>query len=322
MKSLNAPTPLLIMALFGLLPSCLNAAAHVYEWTFDRGDLAAAVGNGTLQYADSATLGLTTFGISDGASVPHMNGQPASYMHVPAFTQLNNGYLVTLTASGPNGGGAYINQYTFVADILVPHDFNWTPFFNTDPQNGNDADFYIAPDASIGIGSIYSNGGALVLNTWSRIAFVADLAAGTLTYYVNGYQVATGTNTGELDGRWSLYSNADPGADVLLFNEGDTSGDYTHELYVAGIAFVDRSLSSGEVNALGGPVADGIFARRLHIVRDVSHIRLDWTGMPGLLVQRTSDLQHPDWANLTLTLGGSNYVEDAASLGFYRLFAP
>jgi hypothetical protein len=139
---------------------------------------------------------------------------------------------------------------------------------------------------------------------------------------VNGNQVASGTNTEELDGRWSLYSNADPGADVLLFNEGDISGNYTHELYVAGIAFVDGSLSSGEVNALGGPAADGIFAQRLHIVRDLGHIRLDWRGMPGLLVQRTRDLAQTNWANLTLTLGGSNYVEDAASLGFYRLFAP
>jgi hypothetical protein len=62
-----------------------------------------------------------------------------------------------------------------------------------------------------------------------------------------------------LDGRFSLYSNVDPGADVRLFNEGDTPGIYTHALYINSVAFVDRELTAAEVGDLGGPNALGIF---------------------------------------------------------------
>jgi hypothetical protein len=41
------------------------------------------------------------------------------------------------------------------------------------------------------------------------------------------------------------------GPDLLLFNEGDTSGVYTHELYLASVAVVDRMLSDTEVAAGG-----------------------------------------------------------------------
>jgi len=80
-----------------------------------------------------------------------------------------------------------------------------------------------------------------------------------MSYYVNGTQVATGSQGGSgVDGRWSLNSNLDPGADLLLFNEGDTSGNYTHELYVNSVAFVDTAMTSGDLAALGGPKAIGI----------------------------------------------------------------
>jgi len=229
-----------------------------YEWNFANGNLNAAVGNGVMSYADAATPGLTTFGTTDGGAVPHIAGQAAAYMRVPAFTDGANGYLLELTDSGPNGGGGYINQYTFVFDVFSPGDLNWTPFFNTNPGNGNDADFYIDPTGRIGIAALgYSDPGVVAADAWHRVAFAADLGAGTVSYYVDGVSVKDSTS-GSLDGRFALYSNADPSADVLLFNEGDSSGDYTHELLVSSVYLTDRTLSAGEILALGGPAAAGI----------------------------------------------------------------
>ncbi|RYD34019.1 MAG: PEP-CTERM sorting domain-containing protein, partial [Verrucomicrobiaceae bacterium] len=57
----------------------------------------------------------------------------------------------------------------------------------------------------------------------------------------------------------ALYSNANSGADLLFFNEGDTSGIYTHALYVNSIAFTDSTLSDSAISALGGAKAAGIF---------------------------------------------------------------
>ena len=119
------------------------------------------------------------------------------------------------------------------------------PFFNTNPQNQNDADFYMAPNGAVGI-QVYSSPGLITSNTWYRIAFVADLTLSRLTFFVNGLPVET-NNAAALDGRWSLLSEDNPGADLLLFNEGDLSGAYTHEVYAAHIAIVPRNLGAVEI---------------------------------------------------------------------------
>ena len=226
--------------------------ANNYEWDFAQGNLVPAVGQGALTYVDGVTANLTSFGTSDGTTVPHMQGKPVTYLHAPGFTSSSRGYHVSFNQSGANGGGTYINQYTMIFDLLLPGSLGWLPFFNTNPDNLNDADFYISPTGEIGISAIgYSPVGTIAANTWYRIAFVAGLASGTVTYYVNGSPVYTGA--AGLDGRHSLYSSLDPGPDLLLFNEGDGSGVYTHEVYLSSFAFADRMMSASEMAALGGP---------------------------------------------------------------------
>jgi hypothetical protein len=291
----------------------------IYEWTFDSADLSATLGNGVMSYADGATPGLTVFGTTGGA-VPHIGGQPGTYLHVPAFTGLNNGYHLTFNDSGPNGNGAYINRFTFIADVLIPGSLNWVPLFNTNPQNANDADFYIRADGSVGTTPGYSAAGLVAPNTWQRLAFVADLPANSMAFYVNGTLARAVTSSGLLDGRWSLYSKNDPGPDLLLFNEGDASGVYTHELYTASIAFTDRVMSAAELSALGGPNAEGIFVRRLRVSRDGGNVVFNWTGAPNLRLQKTSSLADPDWEDVSGTLGASTFTETSPADGaFYRL---
>ena len=234
------------------------ASAASYEWTFNSGSLATDLGNGTMSYRDAGTASITTFGMTDGTSIPHINGQPAHYLSFPQLDPAN-GYLLDLDDSGPNGGGSYINQYSVVFDLYSPGAPNWQALFNAEPMNGNDADFYIDPDGAVGIGDLgYSATGTIAQDTWYRIAFTADLGAGNVSYYVNGNPVHNRTGGSLLDGRFSLYSNADTLPSLLLFNEGDGSGNYTHPLYVNSIYFTDQTLGPAEVSALGGPNAVGI----------------------------------------------------------------
>ena len=233
------------------------AATTGYEWTFNAANLDDAFGNGTM-----APTGATApvFAVTDGTTIPHIGGAPARVLSVPQFTDPLDGYNLTFAMTGANGGGAYVNEYTFVWDLYSPGGPDWQALFQTNPDNpaGNDADFYIAPDGAVGIGATYSPVGTVQQNTWYRLGFTANLALNRVTYYVNGLQVAQGVGNYPLDGRFSLYSNADAGPDVRLFNEGDTSGVYTHALYLNSIAFVDRELTPEEMNALGGPTAGGI----------------------------------------------------------------
>ena len=259
-----------------------NYTSATYEWRFTQGDLTTDLGNGTMDYAYDTTPGFTSFGTTDGSTVPHINGSPAKYMHVPAFTSPLDGYYLQFNDTGPNGGSStYVNRYTILFDVMVPGPLNWTPFFNTDPYNGNDADFYLAPEGSVGITAIYSAAAVVAENAWHRIAFVVDLANSAMAFYVNGTQVAAGTQAGSgLDGRWSLYSNLDPGPDLLLFSE--PTGTYTHELYVSSVAFTDRDLSAAELAGLGGPSADGILVP-------------SFTSRPALAIQATSGGATVSW---------------------------
>jgi hypothetical protein len=247
----------ILLAAVVLTTPTWSFGAAVYEWTFNNGTLADSFSNGTMTAVGGVT---TTIVPTNGTTIPHIGGVPAQVLHVPRFTLDAEGFNLAFNASTGNGGSlgnAFINQYTFVFDIYSPGAPDWQALFNTNPNNTNDADWYIAPDNALGIGPLYSAPGAISQDTWTRIAFTADLSINVLTFYVDGILVAQGPGNG-VDGRWALFSNVDPGDDVRLFNEGDQTGVYTHEMYVNSIALTDRELSSAEIGALGGSQAQGI----------------------------------------------------------------
>jgi len=298
----------------------------VYEWDFFNGNLNPSLGDGVFSYADgTVSSNLTTFGVTDGTTIPHINGEPADYLRVPAFSDNGNGYYVTFPDSLPNGEGQYINQYTFIMDVYLPSPLSWCAVFNTSTVNANDADFYIGQDGSIGIGPIgYSSAGAVQADTWQRIAMAADLAAGTVTYYVDGNAVHTGSSG--LDGRFSIYSNLNPGPNLLLFNEGDNSGVYTHVVYLNSLCFVDRTLTSDEISALGGPKAHGIFTSaapvRLSIELKAGSVVVSWTGGVGpFQLQKSHTLSNiPAWENVgTSSLDNSITLPVDSTTTFYRV---
>jgi GNAT superfamily N-acetyltransferase/endonuclease/exonuclease/phosphatase family metal-dependent hydrolase len=299
--------------------------ALAFEWTFDKSDLSAAIGTGIITYANgSTTSNFTIFGTSDGSTVPHINGQPATYLQTAGFTASNNGYLVTLTGTGPNGGGVYLNQFTIIYDLLVPGSLGWVPLFNTNPANANDADFYIRNDGAVGISAIgYSSAGIITANTWYRVAFAADLAADTVNYYIDGNPVFNGSAT--LDGRHSLYSDADAGPDLLLFNEGDPGAVYTHAACLSSLFFTSRTMSATEIHALGGPKARGVAVPPLPIQalasRQGSSTSLSWTGGDGpFQVQETTNLVNPDWKDFGGPLvGNSLSVSPNGAAAYFRI---
>ncbi len=268
-------------------------------WNF--ADLTVSEGVGLLEYASVETGPATTFGTSDGTTVPHIGGQAATYMRVPAFTVAGDGYNLSMPTV-PNGGGGYLNRYTMIWDILIPSPLNWTPLFNSAPGNGNDADFYVTDTGSLGIGALgYSAAGAMAADRWHRVAFVANLGAGVVRYYVDGVQVHQLAGASILDGRFALYTGNDTGPDVRLFNE--PTGSYTHELLVSSFRFTDRTLSAAEIGSLGGPTAAGIPSGitpsiELSVSRSGNTLTLSWTGTGTFQVKKAGSLTNPTWENL------------------------
>jgi hypothetical protein len=274
-----------VLALAALCAAPGLAGAANYEWTFNDNSLTDFFSNGTMAPAGATATNIVT---TDGGTIPHIGGVPAKVLNVPVSAGAADGFSLTLAATAPNGGGAYVNQYTFIMDLYSPGAANWQALFQTDPDNttsnNNDGDWYVAPDGAVGIGDIgYSAAGAFQQNTWNRVAFAMNLTTGRVTYYLNGLQIfQTTLYTGHVDGRFALYSNVDnpPTTDVRLFNEGDTSGNYTHALYVNSIAFADREMTGGEIAALGSPNASGI------LVPEPGVGLLALLGCAGLAVRR------------------------------------
>jgi len=265
----------ILLALIAL-PALAPAAS--YEWTFNDGTLADSFSNGIFAPVGASVPNVVS---TNGGSIPHIGGVPAMVLNVPAIASPSDGFSLALNATGPNGGGAYVNQYSIIFDLYSPGAPNWQALFNTDPDNTNDADWYIAPDNALGIAFLgYSAVGAVQQDAWYRVAFAADLGAGRVTYYINGTQAYQRTGASLLEGRFALYSNLDAGPDLRLFNEGDGSGVYTHDLFVNSVAFVDRELTSAEAGALGGPTAAGI------LVPEPASGMLALLGFAGLAVFR------------------------------------
>jgi hypothetical protein len=108
-----------------ILVLVVPAVGLATQTEFDfQGNLNAAHGPGTLSFANgTVTSSVVQFGSCTSFGIPTIGGNNATvmYLTVPFGDPggLQQGFLFD-TASGANGGGAMINQYTMVFDMLVP----------------------------------------------------------------------------------------------------------------------------------------------------------------------------------------------------------
>ncbi|MDB6133031.1 MAG: hypothetical protein JWM59_1274 [Verrucomicrobiales bacterium] len=298
------------------------ATGTILEWGFD-GSLAAAIGGGVLEYADGEnTKGQVVFETSDDANVPHINGDPVSYLRIPAFFSASDGLALTFPASiAPNGGGVDVNRYSFVFDVLMPATGSYSNFFNTSPGNNNDGDFFVRGDGALGIAALgYSSAGVIHSGEWQRIIFSADLPSGTVTYYVDGAPVLTKTGAALTGGRFSLFPGTGAGPHVRLLNDED--GEMM-EMMVSAVAFIDAPLTASQASDLGGVKPAGIFRTAatlppVTITRTGNSVILTWTAAAGRRLQRSVNLS--TWTDVPGTTGQGTWTEtiQAGAKVFFR----
>jgi len=246
----------------------IAASGAEFMWNFNAGDLSTTSqvgGTAQLDYFNFETQAVTQFGnTASNPNVPDLPDGPASYVFTGVIPNDGvGGYGLSYTGVTGNGGGIYVNDFTFIFDVFIPT-LNWTPFFNTNESHNNDADWYVAPDGRLGIGSIgYAPAGTVASGEWTRLAFVRDRTNNIVKYYKNGVEVFSGA-AGSVDGRFSLYTSSDgsgpsPASNsLIIYGEGDTSGNYTNDIYTSSIFFADSALSPLKIGAMGGPRAAGI----------------------------------------------------------------
>lgn len=156
-----------------------------------------------------------------------------------------------------NGGGAYVNQYTVILDVMFPDrspSSGWAALLQTNEANANDGDWFVDPAGGLGISGVYR--GSVPEGEWHRLALVVNLVEGSFASYVDGAKVQE--ILGEaLDGRFSLYSTSDGAREgFLLF--ADESGDNA-EGFVNALQVRDVALCPEDVLAIG-PISEGPLA--------------------------------------------------------------
>ncbi|MGI9244837.1 MAG: glycerophosphodiester phosphodiesterase [Verrucomicrobiales bacterium] len=309
--------------------------AAVNEWHLN-GSLATVAGDASIAFGGTSET-TTAWETSDGATVPHMADGPTGYLRVPAFSDPADGLDLSFLTTGANGGGTEINQYTFAFDVFVPGALDWMSFFNTNPANTNDGDFFIRSGGGLGIAVLgYAADGTISEGTWHRVIFSADLGAGTVSYYVDGQNVLRRTGASLLDGRHSLFGIDDnAGPHVKLFNDND--GEMI-EVLVGAIAFLDGTIDDATALELGAPSSAGIFIREQEPeIVDIStdsaagSATITWKSAPGkeYRVEASATLSDvADWLELSDDAGSggalSTYTEtdidfDTTPRRFYRV---
>lgn len=155
--------------------------------------------------------------------------------------------LVATHGIAPNNG-AYVNRYTILMDVLSPPASRnaWRALYQTNTSNQNDADYYIAPDHTVGTSAASGIGYGPAINDaqWQRVVIVV-VNGSFLSTWING-ALHHSHIAGSVDGRMSL----DP--QVLFF--ADDGGDNA-PLFVGAIAMWDKALAPSEIAALAGPGA-------------------------------------------------------------------
>jgi hypothetical protein len=274
------------------------------QWDFYGSNLAATVGT-DLQYSDTNVAGDTTFGSTADFGLPQINGQDVHVLHfVPSLAPWG-GYKM-FHGAAPNGGGAYVNQYTLIYDIYVPFGA-WRSLLQTG-ANTTDADLFINPTGGIGISSVYD--GNVSEATWHRVAVAFDLTgpgqAPVLTKFIDGVKV--GNQTGGLsarDGRFAL--------DVFALLFADNDGDIS-ETFVSSIQFSNGRRSDEFLAALGGPSSGKIPGGIKPVAQPGGGISIQWSGTS---LQSADDVNGP-WTTIA---GAAKPYQVPAPLGakkFYR----
>lgn len=180
------------------------------------------------------------------ASLSDLRSEPVTLEGVIRTAAGTGNHLRAVHAIGANGGGGKTNTFSMVFDVLAPSPSQWHAFFQTDPGNTADADFFMRASGTvdlIGRGGLGYSNQPLPRDRWHRLVLTFDASTqGAVRAYVDGQLFYTYTRPA-LDSRWAL----DP-LEVLFFADENNENQ---SMAIGLLALYAHPLSPGEIEALG-----------------------------------------------------------------------
>lgn len=199
---------------------------------------------------EGGQLQLVEFGLTSDFGISKIAGKDTVVAKIPAYDP-NNG-LFAYDNFMMEDSGAVDFSYSVIMDIYIEakDSGGYISLIQTSPDNLNDADFFIAPDASMGTYGEYH--GEFTFDEWHRVVFVHD--GNVVRKYLDGKHLGDVEISGS---RWTAFNNmAYHGKHGLLFFADE---DFeTAEIYASALQLRNYVLSLSEISALGGVKVDGI----------------------------------------------------------------
>ena len=263
------------------------------QWDFSDG-LKATIG-ADLIFNDSVSESDTEFGTTTSFSIPDINGEPADVMFVPEDTEV--GYKL-MHGIAPNGGGLFVNRYTLIMDVMQVGGGGASAIIQASPKkNPGDATFFWQGGNMGQGGGGYNGDGLFTPDEWHRIGFAVDLAdEKVITKWVDGVRQDEWVPQSKDHIRRAMEQ------EVILFYDVDERSPW----YVNSIQFLDGKLSDEEMEALGGPTAEGFEAPSATgfqidgvVIEDNGDVTLSWASRSGrsYTIEAAPDLEN--WVELT-----------------------
>ncbi|MHC4417040.1 MAG: methyltransferase domain-containing protein [Planctomycetota bacterium] len=235
-----------------LVLSFLAAPACATEWAewnfssdFDTNDEIFAETSSDPDSLIRLSVSTSAFSISGGILTCTQTG-PGDYLRID------------IDDLQPNGGGSYVNEYTFIFDIIID-DPAWLPLYNTGYDNYNAAELWINSDGAVGVGGAYTSPGVVPEDTWTRLVITRRVEGGTCyrNIYADGSLVSENHDSDSVDGNLSLYTNGmqDAGQFTIL---SDSDATVYGGCRMGNFAFISEAMSDANVAALGGYDPNGI----------------------------------------------------------------
>ncbi len=233
-------------------PSLYPRKVTTGNWNFEKLSLeSTGVGSMLDKFSsDGATVQEIVFGNTTEMGLPLIEGKESKIAKIPAYNPSNGLFAFDNFMMEDSGSVDY--TYSVILDIFIPsvHKGNYIALIQTNPDNLNDADFFINPEGALGTNDDYH--GNFNFDSWQRVLFV--LNGNKVQKYLNGEFLGETIVDG---GRWTAFNNmAYHGKHgILLFADDNTE---TAELYVSAIQLRNYAIGSDEAQKLGSPKADGI----------------------------------------------------------------
>jgi predicted phosphodiesterase len=263
---------------------------------------------GLWEFNDSANLAIATLGanlIESGSHSAVAGIGPGDGAVLDPLTS----YYTCTHGIAPNGGGAYVNEWTVLMDVKVPTASigQWMTLYQTNPSNSNDGDCFISTDRTLGVTETGYTRNKVSGETWYRIVISVDNGS-FYRIYVDGLPWLPGAGQ-TIDARFSL----DP---QILFFADDNGDDYP--IICTNLAIWGQALSDAQASELGTAstaiVIDTYSNTGINLINNPSgsdNVLTDWTITDGNEWQATdrTDWHWPRTNNYYFTPGRSAHSE-------------